>query len=219
VDCPLCGAAGTAPFRPEAVEAHRSCPVCGLVFLEPAAHPSLQAERSRYLEHRNDPADAGYRAFLARALQPLVAALAREGKSRDTLEGLDFGCGPGPAVSLLLAEEGLRCRDYDPFFAFDPTLLQRTWDFVVATEVAEHLRRPGHAFALLADLLRPGGWLALMTRVLTPEVDFASWWYRQDPTHLCFYRPETFVWLAERHGWEMEIPAADVRLFRRRDGT
>jgi hypothetical protein len=221
MDCPLCECEATRPFQPELADAYRECPDCALVFLEPRAHPSLQAERARYLEHRNSPLDEGYREYLAQALDPLVEKLeealpssaAERANARAAIEGLDFGCGPGPTACVILAERGYSCANYDPFFAFDAALLERSWDFVVCTEVVEHLRRPGAAWELLDRLLLEGGWLAVRTELLAPEVDFETWWYRRDQTHLCFYRAETMEWIAEHFEWELESPSAKVRLF------
>jgi len=32
------------------------------------------------------------------------------------LHGLDYGCGPGPTLSVMLREKGFKMADYDPFF-------------------------------------------------------------------------------------------------------
>jgi len=63
-------------------------------------------------------------------------------------------------------------------------------------------------------LLVPGGVLAVMTEVLMPERDLATWAYARDPTHVCFYRPETFRWIAELLGAELTRPHANVAIFR-----
>ncbi len=223
MDCPLCECNATRPFQPELADAFRECPDCCLVFLEPRAHPTLQAERARYLTHNNSPEDEGYRKYLSDAVGPLVeeleAQIAASGvdpeAARSALAGLDFGCGPGPAVQAMLAEQGIACANYDPFFAFDPSLLERSYDFVVCTEVVEHLRRPGHAWELLDRLLKRGAWLAVRTEILSPEIDFEKWWYRNDETHLCFYRSETMDWLATEFEWRIETPRPNVRLFQR----
>jgi 2-polyprenyl-3-methyl-5-hydroxy-6-metoxy-1,4-benzoquinol methylase len=223
MDCPLCECGATRPFQPELADAFRECPDCALVFLEPHAHPSLQAERARYLTHNNSADDPGYRKYLSDAVEPLVEVL-EEGISasgvdpaaaRASLRGLDFGCGPGPAVQTMLAEQGIECANYDPFFAFAPDLLERPYDFVICTEVVEHLRRPGHAWDLLDRLLKRGGWLSVRTEILTPDVDFETWWYRNDETHLCFYRSETMEWIADSYEWSLVEPRPNVRLFQK----
>jgi hypothetical protein len=42
---------------------------------------------------------------------------------------------------------------------------------------------------------------------------FETWSYVRDPTHVSFYRPRTMSWIAERYGWELEIPDRSVSLF------
>jgi SAM-dependent methyltransferase len=204
--CPLC-AGGSRAFLSADGRDYRRCGTCALTFLPPGQHAEPARERARYAEHRNGPEDAGYRAFLDKVLAPLCARL------KPGAEGLDYGCGPGPAASVMLRERGFPTTDYDPFFAPDAGALARTYDFVVCTEVLEHLRRPAEDLARLDGLLRPGGILAAMTGVLEDDAAFAGWWYRRDFTHVSFYRPETLAWIARRFGWTLERPARDAALF------
>lgn len=206
--CPLCGgAAGT--FLDEPGREYRRCGTCALTFLSAAGHLDPGRERERYERHRNGPGDPGYRAFLEKVLGPLSAALP------PGAEGLDYGCGPGPAASAILGERGFRTADYDPFFFPDAALLERAYDFLVCTEVFEHLRRPAADLARLDGLLKPGGVLGVMTGVLEDDAAFADWWYRRDPTHISFYRPETLAWVAARFGWSLERVGRDAALFRK----
>jgi hypothetical protein len=63
-------------------------------------------------------------------------------------------------------------------------------------------------------MLRPGGWLAVMTCFQTDDARFGGWHYRMDPTHVVFYRSGTFVTIAAARGWSCEIPRKDVALLR-----
>ena len=101
------------------------------------------------------------------------------------------------------------------FFAPDPEPLDHRYDFVTCTETAEHFFDPGEEFETLNRLLRPGGWLGVMTRVFTDDIDFTSWWYVRDPTHVAFYAPETLEWIARRFHWRLERPSTSVALFRK----
>jgi 16S rRNA G1207 methylase RsmC len=38
---------------------------------------------------------------------------------------LDFGCGPGPTLSILLAEQGQQVDLYDPFYHDDPSVFAK----------------------------------------------------------------------------------------------
>ena len=207
--CPLCtGSSLTQLGRVHGRDFH-DCDTCGLAFVEPTQRPSPAEERARYATHRNDPDDPRYRAFLARAADPLLARLPTGA------EGLDYGSGPGPTLSRMMTEAGFATRDYDPFFAPDASALTRSYDFVVCTETAEHFFAPAAEFDRLGGLLRPGGWLAVMTTMHDETQVFADWWYVRDPTHVCFYRWRTMEWLADRHGWDLQRPHPHVALFRK----
>ncbi len=204
--CPLCGAA-SRPFLDDGRRRYLRCLDCSLSFLSAHAHPAPDAARARYLLHRNDPADAGYRAWLERLLTPLSERL------RPGAAGLDFGCGPGPAASSLMRARGFAVRDYDPLFEPDAAALDARYDFIVCTEVLEHLARPDEVLRRLDSLLAPGGVLGATTGILEDDSAFRSWWYRQDPTHVAFYRPETVAWIARRFGWGLDSPGPGIFLF------
>lgn len=177
--------------------------------MAPPSRLSAVEERRIYELHENNPEDAGYRRFLSKLADPLMAHLP------PGAEGLDFGCGPGPALAGMLEEGGFTVALYDPFFHPDNAALTRTYDFITCTEVVEHLHEPAEVFGLLDQLLRPGGWLGIMTCFQTDDARFDNWHYRRDPTHVVFYRQATFQWLARKHGWALEVPVKDVVLLRK----
>lgn len=205
--CPLCGGASTVLLSDD--REYRRCGTCALTFVPASQHLTLEAEKARYATHRNSPEDAGYRAFLDKLLAPLAARLPAGAR------GLDFGCGPGPTASLMMTERGFPCAHWDPHFAPDAESLGKTYGFVTCTEVVEHLRAPAETFAALERLLEPGAYLGVLTSVLEEDAAFPAWWYRRDPTHIAFYRPETLVWIASRYGWELERAGRDAALFRK----
>lgn len=207
--CPLCASARTATFASVDERRYHRCSVCRLTFLAPEQLPDAETELATYRLHRNDPGDARYRAFLGRLVEPLRAHL------KPGWIGLDFGSGPGPTIAPMLAEHGLEVVDYDPLFAPCPRALARDYDFITCSETAEHLHAPGRELERLDGLLRPGGWLGVMTQILEDDAGFASWWYRRDPTHVAFFRHETMCWIAVRFGWSVLFPARTVALFRK----
>ena len=166
------------------------------------------AERARYDQHRNAPDDPRYRRFLARLADPMIARLSRGAV------GLDFGSGPGPTLDGMLADAGLRVHRYDPFYAPDPAVWSLRYDFITASEVVEHLRDPRGELDRLFSVLAPGGLLGVMTRWVGDRERFLRSRYIRDPTHVCFYDPETCRWIAR--GWRtaLELPGPDVALFR-----
>lgn len=127
--------------------------------------------------------------------------------------GWTTGQDPAPTTSVMLAERDFRVTNYDPFFAPQSEALQRQYDFITCTETVEHFARPAEEFAQLAALLRPGGWLGVMTQMVESDEAFPAWWCHRDPTHVCFYGAAAMQWIARRHGWRIESPAANVVLF------
>lgn len=189
---------------------YQRCERCLATFLDPAQMPSSELEVHQYLMHENDPADEGYRQFLSRLSAPLLERLPPQ------QQGLDFGCGPGPALAMMLEEAGHQLALYDPFFFPRTESLQQRYDFVTCTEVVEHFHQPAKQFRLLDDLLKSGGWLAIMTCFQTDDDQFANWYYRRDPTHVVFYREATFHTLAQDFGWHCEIPDRNIALLQKR---
>jgi len=209
--CPLCQASdGVQPFDADRARSYLRCGVCSLVFVPRAQHPSPRAAKERYDLHRNDPGDSGYRRFLNRLVDPLAPRL------RPGAEGLDFGCGPSPVLSLLLAERGFRMANYDPFYAPDTRVLQRTYDFLVCSETVEHFSEPRRDLDRMLRLVRAGGWVGIMTGMLEPGIVFLKWPYANDLTHVCFFSRRTFEWWAGQHGLAVEFPAGNVCLMQRR---
>ena len=183
------------------------CPVCDLAFVPPSFHLPPDAEMQRYLMHDNDPDDAGYRAFLSRLWSVLRPTLP-EGAS-----GLDYGCGPGPALAQMMREDGFRVKIYDLYFFPDPEPLTRSYDFITCTETVEHLRNPSEVFTLFHSILKPRGKLGIMTGILDDRSEFADWYYQRDPTHIAFYTTRTMRWIADRMGWQAEFPAPNIVIF------
>lgn len=210
--CPLCGAGGGLPFCQDRRREYYRCPHCLLVYVPPGQRLSAAQEKAEYDLHRNDPDDPGYRRFLGRLFEPLQARL------QPASRGLDFGCGPASALPPMLVAAGHTVALFDCFYAPDRSVLQRRYDFITATEVVEHLHRPGEELRALWGLLRPGGVLGLMTKLVLDREAFARWHYKDDPTHVCFFSRETFVWLARRLDAGLELIGKDVILLTRRAG-
>ncbi|WP_458527321.1 class I SAM-dependent methyltransferase [Onishia taeanensis] len=209
LSCPLCDALDAEAYHRDARRDYLQCRVCALVFVPPHQHLDADAERAVYDQHENSPEDPGYRRFLSRLQAPLLERLA------PGAEGLDVGSGPGPTLSVMFEEAGHPMAIFDPYFAPDPAPLSRHYDFITATEVVEHMAAPGAELTRLAGLLRPGGWLGLMTMRVAGREAFAGWHYILDPTHVCFFSAASFRWLGERLAMEVVFPGRDVVLLRR----
>ena len=207
--CPLCGHAKTRSLFSDSRREYLRCGACDLVFVPARYFLSPQEEKALYDMHENDPRDSAYRDFLSRLYEPMKERIPH------AASGLDFGSGPGPALSLMFEEQGHRMDLYDPFYAPDEGVLEHAYDFITATEVAEHLHRPAFELERLWSLLRPAGWLGIMTKRLAREQDFSGWHYKNDPTHVIFFSDLTFEWLASEWGTTAVFCGPDVVLLQK----
>ncbi len=190
-------------------ELYHQCEVCELRFLDPALRLPADDEFSRYQLHNNQVDDPAYHRFMAPMLELVV---------RHTPPGghvLDFGCGAAKVLEHLLVPMGYHVTSYDSFFHNDPQVFNRRYDFIAAIEVFEHLYRPSYELERLRICLAPGGSLGVMTCLLTPDIDFSTWWYRKDPTHVTFFTARSFEWAGARWGFaEVKIESPRLALLK-----
>jgi SAM-dependent methyltransferase len=161
--------------------------------------------------HRNDPSDPGYAgvldAFLDSALSPFAPAPASI---------IDYGCGPVPALAGRARERGYRAAAWDPLFASSERNRTGLFDAALLHEVIEHCFEPSAALADAASLLKPGGILAVSTlfKPESPE-SFLRWWYREDPTHVCFFSRKSLCATAAFAGLvELACDGRSISVFR-----
>ncbi|MCH2159463.1 MAG: class I SAM-dependent methyltransferase [Oleiphilaceae bacterium] len=207
--CLLCGASEIYNFYfdQRLTREFYQCQACELVFVPSEFHLCPKEEKEIYDHHDNNPNDPNYRSFLNKLGSVMIENLPTAS------QGLDFGSGPGPTLSLIFEEAGHECEIYDKFYADDKEKLNTEYDFISSTEVVEHLDAPSQTFELLFSLLRANGILGLMTKLHTQNIDFGGWHYKNDPTHICFYNPATMQYLANRFNKQLTIIGSDVILF------
>lgn len=208
--CPLCASDDIIAFSHDKRRNYWQCQCCTLVYAQRDTILSADAELAQYQLHQNNLDDPHYRQFLTRLAQPLLQHLPRQ-----AMNGLDFGCGPGPLLAKMLSEAGHNMAVWDPFFAADSQVLTWQYDFICCTEAIEHFTNPGNEWALWQRLLKPEGVLAIMTKRYTDAKAFAGWHYKNDPTHISFFSEQTFHFLAQRDGYSLSFPSADVVIFTR----
>jgi 2-polyprenyl-3-methyl-5-hydroxy-6-metoxy-1,4-benzoquinol methylase len=128
---------------------------------------------------------------------------------------LDYGCGPGPTLSVLFKEKGFDMKNYDPFFFNEPNFLTIPYDFITCTEAIEHFSDPLKEIRLLVSLLKKGGWLAIKTETWARLIKFRTWYYRKDPTHVIFFSEKTFGWISGKFHLNLEKHPKSVFLLQK----
>jgi hypothetical protein len=199
--CPLCHALDTSFLHKGKFRSYLQCNTCSLIFVPASQRLTSKEEKDRYDLHQNSPDDINYRKFLSRIFNPMQKLIASKSK------GLDFGSGPGPTLSVMFEKAGHIMSIYDHYYANKPSIFEKQYDFITASEVVEHLFAPNKELDRLWNCLKPGGYLGLMTKLAFDREAFATWHYKNDPTHVCFYSKHTFKWLAEQ--WQAELTFAD----------
>ena len=193
-NCPLCNTSGV-DFYQHKNQIYFKCPTCLGIFIEKDQRPNRETELSRYLKHNNDVDDMKFQKFVS----PITTSIMADFKPKDN--GLDFGAGSGPVISKILEGNNYNIVQYDPFFHNNPKLLNDKYDYIACCEVIEHFHNPKKEFILLKDLLVKNGKLYCMTNLYNKNIDFHSWDYKNDITHIFIYQIETIYWIKEHFGF------------------
>ncbi|PTY35891.1 hypothetical protein BGP77_00760 [Saccharospirillum sp. MSK14-1] len=208
--CPLCGATQALHWHRRGERDYWCCQRCQLVSVPVQQHVSAELEKAEYDRHENTLDDVGYRRFLGRTFYTITDRMP------PGCQGLDFGCGPGPALAAMLEEAGYPVALYDLYYRPDSEVLQRRFHFITLTEVIEHLAEPAKVLSQLWQQLLPGGLLVIQTQQVRDQAAFRQWRYIHDPTHIAFYAPATFRWMAQwLEAADLEIVTADVVALRK----
>jgi 2-polyprenyl-3-methyl-5-hydroxy-6-metoxy-1,4-benzoquinol methylase len=173
--------------------------------MDRAQLPNQEEEKKKYDQHQNSPEDQGYRHFLKPAMQAVLDLNLPNGA-----KGLDYGCGPGPTLSVMLAERGYEVDLYDPIYQPDQTNLQADYAFVTCTEVVEHFHDVKAELDKLWQRVRHGGVSVIMTLMFEDSQDFESSHYHRDLTHVSFFSQATMQWWAAQHNAKIDFPFANV---------
>ncbi len=209
--CPLCAFSPSVFFFQDDKnyrQRYQHCPQCDVVFVDPACRLDAAAEKARYDKHNNDNSTP-YVQFLSRLALPVLAQLS------SPAVGLDFGSGRSQAMAEIFRQAGHRCDCYDIFFYPKTTLLPQAYDFMIASEVIEHLYSPKAVIEQWLTLLKPGGLLGIMTGIRpAAATDFADWWYKNDPTHVLLLSDKTFAYLQRRYALTPLFAEKGVFVFR-----
>ena len=204
--CPLCNNLSNIFYKD--TQTYYKCDVCCGIFVSSDDLPDEMSEKQRYELHDSDTEDEGYRKFV----YPITSSILSDFSKDDC--GLDFGAGTSTIISTILKQNGYKVADYDPYFHNNQELLTKQYDYISSCEVIEHFYNPYKEFKLLKSLLKPQAKLYLMTDIYDEKTDFASWYYKNDPTHVFLYTKETFTWIKKKSDFsDVFIDKRLVRLF------
>lgn len=191
--CPLCKHTASL-FCTHEMRDFYQCSQCKGIFLDPTFWLNPEEEEKRYKHHNNDVEDKRYQKFVS----PITSAIINDFTVQD--KGLDFGAGTGPVISKVLTDQRFSIVQYDPFFHKNTDFLNQLYHYIACCEVMEHFHNPHKEFSLLKRLLLPNGKLYCMTKLYLydPNVEFANWYYKNDPTHVFLYQEETIQFIAKQ---------------------
>lgn len=207
MNCPLCSFDKSSLFDRDKQRRFYQCDFCSLVFVDRDALITASQEKKRYEAHENSEDDSGYVKYLSSIKEAIKPHL------KQNSVGLDFGSGRTKVLEKLLNEEGHEVISFDIYFHPDVNVHDRTYDFIVMSEVIEHLRDLRRVLSDLTKLLRPDGMLFVKTK-LVPE-NFSNWFYKRDITHIQFFSEESFEVLSKAFGLsKAEGIFPDLYLFR-----
>lgn len=211
--CPLCKASDIKLYfdyhKAEKNFKYYECNDCSLVFMDKSTLLEPSVESLRYEHHKNDIRTAGYEKFLRELINPVLERVTKKS------QGLDYGSGPYPMLSEIMTEDGYKIEIYDPFFANDKSKLDTQYDYITCCEVAEHFYNPNEEFQKLNHLLNEKGILGVRTGILTTEIDFKGWFYKEDDTHVVFYTPKSIDWICKQFQFESVYQAENVFILRK----
>jgi cyclopropane fatty-acyl-phospholipid synthase-like methyltransferase len=191
--CPLCRSDKISEYSSDKFRSYQLCHACQLIFVPRSQLISQVEEKKRYDTHNNSEADSRYRAYLAQIVD-LVVTEVKIGS-----RGLDFGCGSSTLMAEIFKERGFSVDSYDLFYHPQEFIWEKTYDFIILSEVIEHLREPLATMQALKSRLNPGGSFFIKT-ALSPDSkeSFDKWFYKRDSTHIQFFQLPSLESLMEQ---------------------
>ncbi|KFZ36297.1 methyltransferase [Shewanella mangrovi] len=207
--CPLCRQITTQPHYQDKKRSFFLCDNCGLVSADSHSFLLPTIEQQRYGRAKK----AGKQRQLEDFIESLIQQLRDLGQTE--LNGLNFGRVLSEHALTKVKTAGYHMQQFDPFFAPNHQVLQQQYDVICSYRVFEHFREPAKEWRLISSLLKPQGWLAISTPLLRSPAAFAKWHLKNNPTHVSFYQPRTFTYLAQISGFELLFADGDFVLMQK----
>lgn len=198
--CKICGTL-TSSFYDKRIDAtFHWCKKCDYIYKDSADLITEVQEKAIYDSHQNSLEDEKYVAYLDKFIQKGVLPYVKEASF-----GLDYGSGPTPVLKHILTNVYYyNVVGYDLFYENNEKNLEQVYDFVVTTEVIEHIKEPVQLFNKFNGLLKTGGVLSLMT-LLHPRnlEELQDWHYTRDRSHISLFSMVTLETIAKMTGFKV----------------
>lgn len=204
MNCPLCHSSLTLKKNAQFYD----CSTCFALVKDSQFYLTPEEEKKHYEKHNNDVNDIGYQNFTA----PVTQFVIQNQKQND--KGLDFGSGTGPVISKMLLDKGFTIAKYDLYFEPIEERLNTKYDYIVCSEVWEHFQQPEKELIQLTKMLNANGRLIVMTLLYADAINFETWHYRLDVTHVLIYRKKTMEFIASKFNLELELMTDRLIVFR-----
>jgi len=204
MNCPLCD----TKLKLKKNAQFYDCSTCFALVKDAQLYLTPEEEKKHYEKHNNDVNNIGYQNFVS----PVTEFILQHQKASD--KGLDFGAGTGPVISKMLLDKGFTIEQYDLYFEPIEERLNSKYDYIVCSEVWEHFQRPNKELIQLSKMLNKNGCLIVMTLLYSNEIDFETWHYRLDVTHVFIYRKKTMEYIAEKFNLELELMTDRLIVFK-----
>lgn len=194
--CKICDSATTVMTDTKTQKIYHKCKKCSYVFLDEVFYVDEAVEKKHYDKHDNNFESLGYVKMFENLIEKFVYPY-----KEDLKTALDFGCGEGKVLPVLLEKSGIECDSYDLFYFPRRVYEGKKYDLILSTEVFEHLQNPLEVFKKLLLHVEKNGYILLMSAFHPDEKEeFLKWWYIRDITHIGFFNLRTFEYLSEKFG-------------------
>lgn len=212
MQCPVCGSENWRLFDEDKFRTYHLCLVCSLIFVPREKILSFEEEAARYDAHENDESSPDYRAYLGKTAEAILAIVGKKAK------GLDFGSGKTVLLEKIFESHGVEVDSYDLYFHPKEDIWKNKYDFIVLSEVVEHLSHPTEVMQKLARLIKGHGKIFIKTKLYPPDpVAFHNWFYKRDMTHVQFFDYNSMAKLADLMGMQgpHKVNAPDLYEFKK----
>jgi SAM-dependent methyltransferase len=196
-NCPLCLGDQVINYSEDKSRTYNICQDCQLIFVPRDQILKPELEKQRYDTHNNCDQDVLYQDYLGKIVSSVLTKI---GESK---QGLDFGCGRTKLLATLFDQKAVAVDSFDLYYFPDENIWDKKFDFIILSEVIEHLRDPYNELLKLRSMLLPNGYLFIKTKIhFNQKERFDKWFYKRDFTHVQFFCPASLKKLAQEFSLE-----------------